>query len=73
MTSRTRLKRKEVDDVLGGEETWRDADQTESAPAILILLVMNDASHCFWQSNVTNAIPIEHTSDSSRYVLQMNQ
>jgi len=30
MTSRTRLKRKEVDDVLGGEETWRDADQTDS-------------------------------------------
>lgn len=30
MTSRTRLKRKEVDDVLGGEETWRDADSTAS-------------------------------------------
>jgi len=29
MTSRTRLKRKEVDDVLGGAETWRDADQTD--------------------------------------------
>ncbi|KIJ44090.1 hypothetical protein M422DRAFT_228725 [Sphaerobolus stellatus SS14] len=29
MTSRTRLKRKQVDDVLGGEETWRDADQTD--------------------------------------------
>lgn len=30
MTSRTRLKRKEVDDVLGGEEMWKDADQTDS-------------------------------------------
>ncbi|GJJ12144.1 hypothetical protein Clacol_006385 [Clathrus columnatus] len=29
MTSRTRLRRKQVDDVLGGEETWKDADQTE--------------------------------------------
>ncbi|KAF8590566.1 hypothetical protein K439DRAFT_98956 [Ramaria rubella] len=29
MTSRTRLKHKEVDDVLGGEEMWKDADQTE--------------------------------------------
>jgi hypothetical protein len=26
MTSRTRLKRKEVDDVLGGEEMWKHAD-----------------------------------------------
>lgn len=24
------MKRKEVDDVLGGEETWRDADSTAS-------------------------------------------
>ncbi|KAG1806744.1 uncharacterized protein HD556DRAFT_1428772 [Suillus plorans] len=28
MTSRSRMTRKEVDDVLGGEETWRDADST---------------------------------------------
>lgn len=28
MTSRSRMKRKAVDDVLGGEETWRDADST---------------------------------------------
>ncbi|OAX43466.1 hypothetical protein K503DRAFT_789463 [Rhizopogon vinicolor AM-OR11-026] len=28
MTSRSRMKRKEADDVLGGEETWRDADST---------------------------------------------
>lgn len=28
MTSRTRLKRKEVDDVLGGEEMWKHADST---------------------------------------------
>jgi len=29
MTSRTRLKRKEVDDVLGGDEMWAHADQTQ--------------------------------------------
>ncbi|KAG2042814.1 hypothetical protein BDR03DRAFT_887514 [Suillus americanus] len=31
MTSRSRMKRKAVDDVLGGEETWRDADSTAVA------------------------------------------
>lgn len=28
MTSRTRLKRKEIDDVLGGADAWKDADST---------------------------------------------
>ncbi|KAJ3568146.1 hypothetical protein NP233_g5901 [Leucocoprinus birnbaumii] len=31
MTSRTRLKRKEVDDVLGGDEMWAHADQTQAS------------------------------------------
>ncbi|PPQ98679.1 hypothetical protein CVT24_003306 [Panaeolus cyanescens] len=31
MTSRTRLKRKEVDDVLGGEEMWAHADHTQAS------------------------------------------
>ncbi|KIM81039.1 hypothetical protein PILCRDRAFT_821877 [Piloderma croceum F 1598] len=31
MTSRTRLKRKEVDDVLGGEEMWKHADSTPTS------------------------------------------
>lgn len=39
MTSRSRMKRKEADDVLGGEETWRDADSTAS----LSLLFLHDA------------------------------
>lgn len=37
MTSRTRLKRKEVDDVLGGAEAWAHADKTQgtlSLPSI---------------------------------------
>ena len=28
MTSRTKLKRKEIDDVLGGDEMWAHADKT---------------------------------------------
>ncbi|KAH7924535.1 hypothetical protein BV22DRAFT_1112764 [Leucogyrophana mollusca] len=28
MTSRTKMKRKEVDDVLGGDEMWKHADST---------------------------------------------
>ena len=28
MTSRTKLKRKEVDDVLGGDDQWKHADST---------------------------------------------
>ncbi len=28
MTSRTKLTRKQVDDVLGGDETWKHADST---------------------------------------------
>ena len=31
MTSRTRMKRKEVDDVLGGDEMWKHADATDGA------------------------------------------
>jgi len=29
MTSRTRMRRKEVDDVLGGDEMWKHADSTD--------------------------------------------
>src|SRR4051794_28881443 len=31
MTSRTKLTRKQVDDVLGGEDAWKDADSTTGA------------------------------------------
>ena len=33
MTSRTKLKRKEVDDVLGGEDQWKHADSTNGKRA----------------------------------------
>ncbi|KAK0436910.1 hypothetical protein EV421DRAFT_1829996 [Armillaria borealis] len=31
MTSRTRLKRKEIDDVLGGDQAWEHADATQAS------------------------------------------
>ena len=34
MTSRTRLKRKEVDDVLGGDDMWKHADSTAGTVAL---------------------------------------
>jgi hypothetical protein len=40
MTSRTRLKRKEIDDVLGGDEMWAHADQTQGAWAYRCFYVM---------------------------------
>lgn len=36
MTSRTRLERKQVDDVLGGEEMWKHADSTAGKALKLI-------------------------------------
>jgi DNA-directed RNA polymerase III subunit RPC11 len=36
MTSRMRLKRKEVDDVLGGDEMWAHADRTQGIPLLLV-------------------------------------
>ena len=36
MTSRTRLDRKQVDDVLGGEEMWKHADSTAGEPSGLV-------------------------------------
>lgn len=30
MTSRTKLKRKEVDDVMGGEDSWKNVDSTDA-------------------------------------------
>lgn len=33
MTSRTKLKRKEVDDVMGGEDSWKNVDSTDGESA----------------------------------------
>ena len=32
MTSRTKMTRKQVDDVLGGDEAWKHADSTTGMP-----------------------------------------
>ena len=36
MTSRMRLKRKQVDDVLGGDEMWAHADRTQGMTGISV-------------------------------------
>ena len=41
MTSRERMKRKEVDDVLGGEEAWKNADSTASTSNLSSLFSNN--------------------------------
>ena len=40
MTSRTRLERKQVDDVLGGEEMWKHADSIAGKNPILPRLLV---------------------------------
>jgi hypothetical protein len=49
MTSRTHFDRKEVDDVMGGEEGWKNVDQGEGAsreasflPVLSYLLALDD-------------------------------
>ena len=45
MTSRTRLKRKQVDDVLGGDEMWAHADRTQGMYYMIdlpLLVKVND-------------------------------
>lgn len=37
MTSRTHLKRKEVDDVMGGEAAWENVDKVPGEPSFFFL------------------------------------
>ncbi|KAH0826158.1 hypothetical protein J3R83DRAFT_5577 [Lanmaoa asiatica] len=70
MTSRTRMKGKDVDDVLGGDEMWKHADATDSASLI------RGSAECRsrrLQRCVINAITEEHISISCRLGLLMNQ
>jgi DNA-directed RNA polymerase III subunit RPC11 len=46
MTSRTRMKRKAVDDVLGGEDHWKHADSTTGPPSGFISFIA-DVSHFY--------------------------
>ncbi|KAL0068433.1 RNA polymerase III C11 subunit [Marasmius tenuissimus] len=66
MTSRTKLKRKEVDDVLGGEEMWKHADSTAaSCPRC------NNSQAYFYQLQIRSAD--EPMTTFYRYVLLLSQ
>ena len=69
MTSRTRMKRKEVDDVLGGDEMWKHADATDGAP----LPHRSVQCSCRPQRVVINATIEEHIFISCRLGLQTNR
>jgi hypothetical protein len=63
MTSRTKMRRKEVDDVLGGDEMWKHADATTGKPTLTPFFVAETqhfASHSC-QLLVISATTTEHT------------
>jgi hypothetical protein len=55
MTSRNKLKRKEVDDVLGGEEMWKHADATAGQCIELHCNIFEPSVSFFLQHRATNA------------------
>lgn len=63
------MKRKEVDDVLGGDEMWKHADATDGAS----LRRRSAYRSCPLQRVVINAIIEERISISCRFGLPMNQ
>ena len=65
MTSRTKLKRKEVDDVLGGEEMWKHADSTAGKMF---------SSHCLPDPSVNDfraLVSCDKCNHSRAYFLQL--
>jgi hypothetical protein len=42
ISMRTHLKRKEVDDVLGGKDSWANVDSTDGEFPVVFYLVMSD-------------------------------
>lgn len=70
MTSRTKLKRKQVDDVLGGDEMWKHApstggDLSSNRCRVAILMIDN-------KPRVINVTMIEHTICSYKSDQQMS-
>lgn len=65
------MKRKEVDDVLGGDQAWQDADSTTSEGSLYC------RSYCFCSNPmkllVQNATTSVHTSISCKYGLLMSR
>lgn len=66
MTSRTRMKRKEVDDILGGDEMWKHADATDGVSLRHKLPRCLARRSCHLQRLVIDAIIEEHISISCR-------
>jgi hypothetical protein len=69
ITTRTRLQRKEVDDVLGGDAMWKDVDQTDGGCSHRLRGICTD---CEGQWLVPSATTDEHTLCSCRSVQQMS-
>jgi len=51
MTSRTKLKRKEVDDVLGGDEMWKHADATAGEAGTVSFIAHLSTNRCTPQAS----------------------
>ena len=69
MTSRMRLKRKEVDDVLGGDEMWAHADRTQGIKYLPLLLLVAEETDkpLFPQPPATNVISTVPFSINCKY------
>lgn len=53
MTTRLHLKRKEVDDVMGGEESWKNVDSTDGKPSRFFPCLWGDADSLVLVSTVS--------------------
>ena len=72
MTARTRLKRKEVDDVLGGDDMWKHADSTAGQPCSPALSGGDTEGPVSLQRRVRSATTDELTSTCSKFGLRMS-
>jgi hypothetical protein len=66
------MKRKVVDDVLGGEETWRDADSTAGRHLLSFRMQEVGMLNHDQQSLVTSVVTHARISISYRLDLQMS-
>ena len=72
MTSRTRLERKQIDDVLGGAETWAHADHTQGMASVF-LQEFSVANRCeSQQRHAPTVMPAKPISINYRLDLPMN-
>jgi hypothetical protein len=71
MTSRTKLVRKAVDDVLGGEETWKHADSTMGR--LPFFFSENNHLHINFQRLATSVTTTKRISISYRFGQRMSR